>query len=386
MSLKKVWIYTGVAPILAMGLAAPLLAGGCNGTDSLTCDNSLVAKVTALSDAADALVTASGELKAEVAVACANIANDMGQAGVPAVNGANTSDDDLQTACELASASITAAINAGASFSLQITGGECTVNASAALDCEASCQVDASCDPGSIDVRCEPGKLSGGCSGGCSGSCSVDGGSVDCVGECSAQCTGTCSGNCTGTCSTGEPSGSHCAGNCQGSCSAECSGTCSGSCTYTQPSATCEGQCQGSCDVAFTAPKCEGTITPPSCAVDADCEAGCTGNAQFSAECTPPEITIVFSGTANADLQATLETNLPAIWDGFQFKGALVFDAAADVAGKFGAAVESALNSAACAVMLAGDVAGSAAASVTASASVSVSFNASASVGGSAGG
>jgi hypothetical protein len=384
MSLKKIWIYTGVAPILAMGLAAPLLAGGCGGTDSLTCDTKLVAKVEALSAAAEALVTASGELKGEIALACATIATDMGQAGVPAVNGANTSDDDLTTACDLASASITTAINAGATFELMITGGECTVNASAQLDCEASCQVDASCDPGSIDVRCTPGNLSGGCTGQCDGSCEVQGGSVDCVGSCSAECTGTCGGNCTGTCN-GTQSGGTCSGTCVGKCDAECSGTCTGSCTYTAPSATCSGSCTGSCDVAFTAPKCEGELTPPSCTVDADCQAGCKGDAQFSAVCTPPSVELVFAGTANANLQATLEANLPAILNGFQLKGELVFNAAGDVAEKFGAAVDAALSTAACAVTLAGNVAASAAASATASVSVSVSFNASASVGGSAG-
>jgi hypothetical protein len=416
--MEKIRLFVGAGTVIAVGLAAPLLPSGCSsshdpdgshptncdaGTDcdgGLTCDPSVLARFDALSGAAAALVTAAGELKAEVATACANIANDLGQQGVPAVTGASTSDDDLQTACDLATAAINAAINAGASFELMISGGECIVDAAAQISCEAACRVDASCDLGSVETRCAPGDLAGSCPGQCAGSCEVQSGAVECLGTCRAECVGTCSGTCTGGCSgncTGAcdgqsstgPCGGTCAGQCDatcsGKCGAECDGTCSGSCQYSAPSATCEGRCTGACDVSFTAPTCGGELTPPTCEVDADCEAGCNGSALYSAVCTPPGVQLVFSGTPSAVLQATLEVNLPAIIDGYQLKGALVFQAAAGIATMFGGAVEAALSSAACAALLSGDVAAQASAVVAAAASVSVSFSASASVGGAAG-
>ena len=218
MSLKKVWIYTGVAPILVLGLAMPLLSSGCSAADSASCGAEISVRFTQLQAAAEGLTTASLALKGEVGLACANIATGLNQQGVP--NHADWStapDDDITSACDLANAALHTEIQGGAQISIAITGGECHVNADVQFNCEAQCSVDGSCQPGSIEARCDPGSLSVECSGECKANATCEGSvSVE------AQCSGACEGNCTGTCATGEPSGSHCAGRCEGTCSGNC--------------------------------------------------------------------------------------------------------------------------------------------------------------------
>jgi len=367
MSISKLY-RVGAVPVLALGLAAPmLLASGCS--DDLTCDDSIVAKVEAFQGAVDALVKVSGDMKASVGVACANIANDLGQTGVPDVSDPTAlSDDDVTTACNLAKAGITASINASGSISVQVIGGECHVKADAQISCEASCSVDGSCDPGTVDVRCDPGELSGSCSAECTGSCTVETGSVDCQGGCS----GTCNGDCSGACGAG----------CSGKCDGTCTGQCTGTCDVVAPSATCSGSCKGGCSVEYTAPKCEGELKPPSCDIDAECKGGCNAQGNLEAECTEPQIII----EGNADLKATLEANLPAIFLVFKVQGALVLDSAAYVAQTAGGVAEAAVGVPACVAKFAGDLVAQFSGAVSASASVSVSVSASADVGGSTGG
>jgi hypothetical protein len=365
------------APLLLGGLVTPIALGGCS-DDPLAateCDFVLKSRIEAFQLAVDALANVSGEIKGNIAGACIKIANDLGAEGVPADMGAQTSDDDLTTACDLASASIDAELQGGVSISLQIVGGECHVNAEAQFNCEASCQVDASCQPGSIEARCDPGELSGECSAECSGSCTVETGSVECEGGCS----GTCEGMCTGTCDGMENNA-----NCMAKCEGTCMGSCTGTCEVVAPSATCEGSCKGGCSVAYTAPQCEAELTPPSCEVDADCQAGCSGSAEIEAECTPPSITVEIEG--HAELAATLEANLPAIFLLFSVQGEIVGTAAADIASKATGVFEGVVSDAGCALQYGASVGASFAGSVEASASVSVSVEASADVSGSASG
>lgn len=370
MSKSKLVRY-GAGPLLLAGLAAPAMLSGCG--DDIGpggCGATLKARVEAFQGAVTALTNVSAEIKGNIAVACNGIASDLGM-DPPPVDGANTSDDDLSANCDMAAAGLDAAIAAEASFSIQVIGGQCSVKAEAQLNCEASCQVDASCDPGSVEVRCDPGELSGECSAECSGSCTVTSGSVTCEGG----CEGTCSGQCMGTCET-MGGGGMCDGKCEGTCMGECTGTCD----VVPPSATCSGSCKGGCSVEYTAPQCEAKLEPPSCEVDADCSAGCEGSATLEAECTPPQIVI----EASASLAATLETHLPAIFLVFETQGELVVDVAADIAGKAVGVAEGVIAEAGCALEYGAGLVAEFEAAATASASVSVSVEASAEVGGSA--
>jgi hypothetical protein len=375
--LNKNRVRKALVPLMFAGLAAPGLLSGC-GDAFGECDPNLAVKFKALNAAVNGLVTVSGEIKAGLAVACASIATDLGATDVPDVgDGSGVSDDDLKAACASASASLDAEVQAGVTIALSIEGGSCEVNAEAQFSCEASCDVSGGCEPGSIDIRCEPGQLSGECTAECSGSCTVETGSVTCEGKCGGTCEGECSGMCEGGSGMNQ-----CNGNCSGSCTGECSGTCE----VVAPSASCSGSCKGECSVSFTAPSCEGTIEPPSCDLDVDCQAGCDGQAKFEAKCTPPKVTVNISGGASANLKTTLEANFPAIIELGETKAKLVVNAAGDVASAFGSAAAAIVTAPACALEFGADFGASIAGSVEASASVSVSVSASASVSGSAGG
>lgn len=364
------------APLLVLGLASPIIMAGCGDSEGPlggSCEVSLVAKAEALSAAVDGLIAVTGEIKANVGFACSSIAQDLGAMDAPVIpeGATDTSDDDIQAACSAASAAINAELEAGVEINVAISGGKCEVNAEAQLSCEASCDINGECTPGSVDVRCEPGKLSGSCSAECSGSCEVQGGSVDCAGGCSGTCEGMCNVNGTSTAVSGE-----CAGTCEGSCS--------GTCEVVAPSATCSGTCTGECSAEFEAPSCTGEIEPPMCNLDADCQAGCDGQAKFEAQCTPPEIVLDIQGGASANLASTLEANLPILLQVATVQGPLVIDAAGEVATKFGDAAGAVTASLSCVAQLGADFAANVAGSVEASASVSVSVSASAEASGSA--
>jgi hypothetical protein len=370
MSKSKLFRYA--APLVLAGATAPMMLGGCD-DDPTSCDFVLAARIESFQLAVDALVKVSGEVKANIGGACIAIANDLGAMGVPADMGADTPDEDVTTACDLAAAQIDAAIMAGGSISIQVIGGQCSVKAEAQLSCEASCSVEGECTPGSVEARCDPGELSGSCSAECSGSCTVTSGSVACEGSCS----GTCSGTCMGTCESEDGMG-NCAGKCEGSCMGECTGTCE----VVPPTAMCEGSCKGGCSVEYTAPKCEAELTPPMCNLDADCQAGCEGQANLEAECTPPQIVI----EGNTELVATLEANLPAIFLLFEVQGELILDSAVEIGDKAVGVFDGVVSDAGCALQYGAEIGAKFSGAVTASASVSVSVNASASVGGSASG
>jgi hypothetical protein len=361
-------------PLLLAGLVAPVALSGCD-DDPTECDFVLKNRIESFQVAVDALANVSGEIKANIAGACIKIANDLGAEGVPADMGAATSDDDLTTACDLATAAIDAELSGGVEITLQIVGGECHVNAQAQFSCEASCQVDASCSPGSVEARCDPGEISGTCTAECEGSCTVESGSVQCEGGCS----GTCQGMCEGTCEGMENNA-----NCNAKCEGSCMGSCTGTCDVVPPTAMCEGSCKGGCSATYEAPQCEAELTPPMCEVDADCQAGCEGSASIEAECTPPSITVEIEG--HAELAATLEANLPAIFLLAEVQGELVVTAGADVAGKAVGVFEGVVSDAGCALQYGAEIGAKFSGAVEASASVNVSVQASASVSGSASG
>ena len=128
--------------------------------------------------------------------------------------------------------------------------------------------------------------------------------------------------------------------------------------------------------MAYTAPTCEGELTPPTCNLDADCEAGCKGQGSLQATCTPPKIQVLTSG--DAALIATLQTNLPAILN-VAVQGKLVAQAATDVASAADHVGTAVADSAACAVKYGAtfvtQLGGAVAASTTISVSISVSVS-----------
>ena len=307
-----------VLRVLGPGALVALAAAtspGCSAKDAVGGNCEIQATIDSVGAAATKLNATAASVKASLITACAAIAGETAPAA--------PTDDDVTTICGHASAAINAALVGG--VALSVVPGECHVNASAQLDCEASCQVDASCQGGTIEARCTPGELSVECNGSCEGTLTCEasaGASVACEGTCSAECTGTCSGVCNGTCSgtcsataaDGTTCAGQCDGTCTGSCSATCNGTCSGSCEYTATAtATCDStiRCKGTCTGTASAPECEATLTEPTCQMDADCKSGCEGQANIDAECTPPQI--VITGSMDATFAATLQANLPAI-------------------------------------------------------------------------
>jgi hypothetical protein len=326
-------------------------------------------------------------MRAKLAVACAGIAKDLGETPPDVGDGRSVSDDTMKQACDLASTAIKAKIAASGNVVPIVEGGHCEVDAQAQFDCEAQCDVDGKCMPPSIEARCDPGDLSGECDGTCMASAYCEGSATvaaNCQGSCDATCTGTCGGNCVGTCDGTNSTGS-CAGQCVGRCDQSCKGTCTGNCKLDASAmVTCGAMasCRGGCTVAYKAPKCEGELKPPSCNIDAECEAGCSGQGTLTATCTPPKVTILAG--ADAALAATLEANLPAIVD-VAAQGALVAKAAADVATAATSVVTEVADSAGCAVIYGVDFATKLKGSVDASLTITVSVQATAGVVGAVG-
>lgn len=427
-------------PVLGIALMSPLfvhcsaedlkdLAEGCDemnvaisGDATAIASLDVDAKVKVALQATADLKAMADLMVADVGKACVAIATDLGATDTWTAKGDAKSTEYVKYACNAATAKIDAIMQAGASagctFSLAIQGGACEADFSAQAKCDAQCSASGTCDPGTIEARCDPGELSGTCSAECSGSCSatVEQPKIACEGTCNASCEGSCSGACEGTikggcdgvcegtcdgeASNGQAAGSckgECKGSCtqpaasatcEGSCKASCKGTCTGSCEVSGGAKVkCDGSCKGGCSVEYTAPKCEGTFKPPSCEVDANCSASCQGSVTAKAKCTPPTVNFVAQCAVSSGdidkLVATLKTNLPALYQVGVVRGQAAVKAAADAAtaitGTFKAAGSLGGKAVAC-------IAVAAQTHVQASASISVSVEASASASGSASG
>jgi hypothetical protein len=417
-------------PTLVVGLSLPGLidcsdakdlAAGCDELEAggsavanLTIDAKLKAFVQATAD----LQAVAKTMKTEVKTACGNIATGLGEADTWTPKG--DSDDAVTTACNAASAKITAILqaNANAQATITVSGGQCSVNADAQLTCEGSCKADVSCTEPELSARCDPGQFSAVCDAECKGSAVCEGSAMvaaECQGSCEAECSGTCSGACSGTIMGG------CTGSCTGTCDgkatpaggmANCAGVCEGKCTQPAASATCSGKCEatckgkcngnckleatanvkcgamvsckGGCTTTYTAPKCEAELKPPMCMGDASCQASCSGRASVQAQCTKPTVKVIYSASTDdlVKLKGLLETNLPSIWLAAKTQGDLALKAAIKVKDTGSAAISGAASASGKAIACVG---AAAQASVKASASVSVSVSASASVTSSAG-
>jgi hypothetical protein len=290
----------------------------------------------------DLSVVANGAL-IDVAVACENIARDLGADPKDSDAAAAKTGADAVTAwCDLATAQIKAKFSATgelkATLAVDFQPPVCTASVEAAASCSGGCSAEASCDASATPPKCEGGKLTVECSGSCEGSASA---AVSCTGTCDAKCEGSCtatadvaidcSGTCEGTCTVdGKANGASgvqadgtCMGKCQGKCtppagtaSAMCAGTCEGKCEGSCTANagvkfTCDGECKGD----FEAPKCEGGKLEIDCEVDADCKANCEASASAKAECKPPELSIVatVTGTATVEAQAQIDAGIASL-------------------------------------------------------------------------
>lgn len=361
---KKQFRLAGV-PVAALALAAPaLVLSGSGCTDDLCCSDfkpgtDMTSVDWGLEGSANVefglALQAIGDFSAaataittDLGVACRGIAVDLGADP----NAVTDADPNAATEawCGLAVTAI-GQVKAAAQGSLTISvqPAKCSVDVSVQGSCEGKCQVDASCDPGSVEARCTGGEISGKCEGQCSGKCEGSASvAVSCEAACEGTCTGSCSGNCNGKCNVNgtvtEVNGT-CSGTCEGTCSANCQGSCRGSCQASgSANVQCEGECTGSCSVEMKAPKCTAEIDPPSCEASAECKASCKASASAKAECTPPAVAIEAQGSANIQAQiAVLEKWLPQIFLIAEARGELLFanaQAMFDVAGNLDASLE----------------------------------------------
>ncbi len=253
----------------------------------------------------------SKKVKADLKLACGNLARDLG---------ANPG-KSAESACRAAAKAIKQfKVKAGGKFTLDIVPPKCAASIDVMGKCAADCDVNVK--PGKVDVQCEGGKLSGKCSAECSGSCHVEAGascSGTCRGECTAEFSGQCNGECNGKCDGKSTNGSAtCDGKCEGSCEAgakgKCGGQCKGECKISG-SAKCEGTCTGGCSVEMKAPHCTGEVKPPE--MSAECKAECNAKVSGKLKCTKPRVVAKFTGATDVKaakkLSAALKANLPAI-------------------------------------------------------------------------
>jgi hypothetical protein len=246
------------------------------------------------------------KLDAELGIACAQIAHDLGNNG------------DWRSGNEACGAAIKsvhdarAKLNGKAAAQLVVRAPVCTADASLMTKCASIC--DSSVPADRVQAECE--HKAGRCDGKCDGICEAKTASK-CEGSCSGACegaiVGTCGGRCKGTCDGKRVNGS-CAGVCSGTCekgavTGECKGMCSGSCTLKAPG-ICDGLCAGACSVELSDAKCAGEFTTPD--VSTDCRARCELAVINHTECSTPQVGFLITGAAPRD-RDTVETMKAAV-------------------------------------------------------------------------
>ena len=275
----------------------------------------------------------------DLTTACRSMAQELDApaADIASAEAVAPGKDQMKAYCELAVKTIgTVKAAAGGTLTINFVPPRCEASVSAKGSCQAKCDVSGKCDikanppkctGGSLQVACKGEctakagatlKCEGKCSAECKGSCVAQGG-VECTGKCEGTCKGqaqggtgagiradgTCEGTCEGTCSVVKPGVT-----CTGSCTGECGGSCTGS-------AEASVKCDGECKADFEPLKCEGGKLEGGCQVDAKCDASCDASISAKAECTPPSVTVAFSGSANveaaAKLKAVFEANLGVV-------------------------------------------------------------------------
>ncbi|MBS2014438.1 MAG: hypothetical protein JST00_16240 [Deltaproteobacteria bacterium] len=274
-------------------------------------------------DAADKLKAASlatlemnllaDKLDAELGIACAQIAHDLGNKG------------DWRSGNDACGAAIKAVHDARAKLSpkvgvqLVVRTPVCTVDASLMTKCSSIC--DSSVPANRVKGECE--QKAGRCDGQCEGVCEPKAPSK-CDGTCSGTCDGpirgTCGGRCRGTCD-GKNVNGPCLGTCNGTCEkgavvAACQGNCNGSCKLGKTS-MCDGTCSGTCSVDLSDAKCSGEFKTPD--VSTDCRARCELAVINQTECSTPQVGLVVSGAGGRDketadaMKTSIDKAFPAL-------------------------------------------------------------------------
>lgn len=410
---------------LAIAAAVPALAN-C-GADELCCtdfavgadlsgvdfgvDADIQGQFTVLAQASSDLAGVASASLADVTAACRAIAIDGGASPEDQNNAdAAAPRDQVKAWCNLAVNAV-AQVKAAGSLTIDVQPIRCEASVKAAASCNANCSVNAECK-GNVSAKpptCEGGKLEvscqgecnvsaeapsiaceGECGGTCEGACTAEGGvAVDCDGKCEGTCTaggsangsgvqadGTCQGTCQGTCTMKADAKVKCTASCKGSCNASCKAR------PGQAAVKCDGSCTGTAEPI----SCKGGELKANveCQADANCSANCNASVQAKAECTPPSVTVVFQGSATAQIAATIESlkvNLPKLFLVFEARGKSFVDMVGTVSGNATGVLDPGklgVKGTACLAQI-GSVLGEAAGNMSAS------FEASASVAGSLG-
>ncbi len=368
-----------------LGLAIPLIAAGAMLIPGSGCDKVQEAQSAVCCEADDfkvgGTVSASigGGVETQLAVqaiadlggvaavmvddlttACRNMAQDLDapKADQNAAEAKTDKRERLNAWCSLAAKQI-ASFKGSATLTINATPPKCEASVSAKASCQAACSGSASCDlkanpptceGGSLEVACKGEctakagatlKCEGSCTGTCKGECTAQGG-VECAGKCDGTCEasgganngiqadGTCKGICKGTCQVTAPSAT-CSGTCKGECSASCQG-----------SAEASVKCDGECKADYEPIKCTGGELKGGCTASAECDANCDASVKAKAECTPPSVTVSFSGAGDAKLgklKATLEANFGVVL-GIKAHAEALVNIAGTLSGKVDALVE----------------------------------------------
>ena len=246
------------------------------------------------------------KLDAELGIACAQIAHDLGNKG------------DWRSGNEACGAAIKAVHDARGKLGPKTTAQlvvrvpVCGVDASLMTKCASIC--DSSVPAGRVKADCE--QKAGRCDGNCDGICEPKTG-AKCDGTCSGSCEGTIKGTCGGRCKgqcDGKTVNGPCTGTCTGTCdkgaiSGECKGSCGGSCKA-KAAGICDGVCSGSCTVELTDAKCAGEFKTPD--VSTDCRARCELSVINQTECSTPQVGMIISGSGPRERE-TSETMKSAI-------------------------------------------------------------------------
>jgi hypothetical protein len=298
------------------GGAGAAANAGAAGTGN-ECDVRLVRNAQAVGTAVDALTALLGQLNQSVAVACANLATDLGLAS-PGDGDAGPTDGDLAEECDQARQALS---SEHARFVVE--GGACAAGFSAQVDCEAQCSGGV-CVDDALDQRCPRGSYMSECA-----RCEPDSsclGSNEAPAQCAGTCTGICDGDCAGECEVAQATN---ADVCHGLCNGDCEGTCTGSCLLAAEQACGQGVlCEGPCAKASGVGSCSTMPLGPACDLSDECVAACGALAALRSQCVAPAVVVV-DATAD-EIVAPVEAHLPALLSAEQGPGAMALDALAD--------------------------------------------------------
>jgi hypothetical protein len=268
-------------------------------------------KLKAAALAAMEIGTLSEKLDADLGIACAQIAHDLGN------KGDWRSGNDACAAAIKAVQEARAKLGPKAQAQLVVRQPVCLTDASLVTKCASIC--DSSVPAGKLRAECE--QMAGRCDGSCEGSCEQKG-AARCDGVCGGTCEGpikgTCGGRCRGTCD-GKSVNGGCLGVCVGTCergamTGECKGLCTGSCRLAKPG-ICDGVCSGSCSVELADAKCAGDFRAPD--VSTDCRARCELAVINNTACSTPQVGFVVTGARDREtseaMKAAVDKSFPAL-------------------------------------------------------------------------